>query len=309
VTAEWEEGKATIYGKEQSRWYFSPHAHDHAIFLQAQGKSIEYLPDYEIMNALNPGKYGLEWVKKVVEGGRTAQVVTLEEALEIFRISAEVNKGDGDIVRYIETCICKRTRGGDVSEPICMYQVHRPNTGEKLPLPVNIGDQPLRGTRLRKKGDAESIRPYDPSDTENLREMLLDFERRLGLVHTVFTCGFPYIVTLCNCEMPYCHSMRQRFLYGIPEAFVEGYYVASVSNDKCTGCGKCAMQCQFGAIRLDRKLGKVTTMPSRCMGCGICRSVCPTDAIQMVERKQVTLLKQVEPVLLKKMFKEDGKEV
>lgn len=283
------EACATIYGKEQHRWYFSPHAYDYESFADGLDKFIEYGDQYEIINAINPGKYGVEWVRKVVEGGRTAQVVTWEEAVEILRVAKEANEGE-NLVCINMTCICKRTRGGDVSEPICMFLIHPPK------------EEHARETftdRIDKTGEREARYVYDPIDSDKMRELLLDFERRLGLVHTVFTIAFPHVITLCNCEMPYCHSMRQRFLYGIPEAFVEGHYVASVSNDKCVGCGKCPEQCQFGAIRLDRKLGKVTTMPARCMGCGICRSVCPTDAIEMVERDKVTLLPVVEPVGLR----------
>lgn len=286
---------ATIYGEEQARWYFSPHAHDHEAFLASLEKGLEYTSQYEFINAINPGKYGVEWVKKVVEGGRTAQVVTLEEAIELLRIARETNAGD-DFFGYNQSCICKRTRGGDITEPICMTFVHRPRPEDPVPRVGSAGSQ-----RIFRDGEREAFYVFDASDTDKMREMLLDFERRLGQIHSVFTIGFPSITTVCNCEMPYCHSMRQRFLYGIPEAFVEGYYVGSVSNDKCTGCGECQRQCQFGAIKLDRKLNTVTTLPTSCMGCGICRSVCPTDAIEMVERKKVTLLPVREPVGLRKL--------
>ena len=289
---------ATVYGEEQARWYFSPHAHDHEAFLAALDKETEYGSQYEILNAVNPGKYGVEWVKKVVQGGRTAQVVTLEEAIELLRIAAETNQGE-DFRCINISCICKRTRGGDISEPICMTSLHR-----LKPEDPQDKEGHRAGRRVFKTGEQETFYEFDAADPDKMREMLLDFEKRLGLVHTVFTIGFPRIVTLCNCEMPYCHSMRQRFLYDIPEAFVEGYYVASVNNDRCTGCGECQQQCNFGAIRLDRALKTVTTMLTRCMGCGICRSVCPTDAIEMVERKKVTLLPAREPVGLQKLRKE-----
>ena len=290
-----EHALATVYGEEKPAWYFSPHAYDHESYVNAFEKSTEYINQYEFLNAINPGKYGVEWVRKVVEGGRTAQVVTLEEAIELFRIAAETNQ-DGNLFAINQTCICKRTRGGDISEPICMMLLHHAKPEDP---PPKLSSQ--SGKRIFKTGEVETFSMFDPGDSEAMRKILLDFEVRLGLVHTVFTIGFPNIVTLCNCEMPYCHSMRQRFLYGIPEAFIEGHYIASVSNDKCTGCGECQKQCQFGAIKLDRALGKVTTMPTRCMGCGICRSVCPNDAIEMVERKKVTLLTEAEPVGLQKL--------
>ncbi len=294
---------ATVYGEEQSRWYFSPHAYDHESFLAQLDKATEYGSQYEIINAINPGKYGVEWVKKVVEGGRTAQVVTLEEAIELFRIAREANQENGDFFCINQSCICKRTRGGDISEAICMMLLHRPTPEDPQPKHDSRGSQ-----RIFKTGETDSFHTFDPADSDKMREMLLDFEKRLGLIHSVFTIGFPHITTLCNCEMPYCHSMRQRFLYGIPEAFVEGSYVASVNNDRCTGCGECQRQCQFGALKLDRALNNVTTMPTRCMGCGICRSVCPTDAIEMVERKNVTLLPAREPVGLQKLRKQSAEK-
>ena len=57
---------ATVYGEEQSRWYFSPHACDHESFVASLDKSTEYQSQYEILDAINPGKYGVEWVGKIV---------------------------------------------------------------------------------------------------------------------------------------------------------------------------------------------------------------------------------------------------
>ena len=274
------EGLAKIFGKDVQRWYFSTDAYDYQHAHGADDKFTEYAEQYEILNAINAGKFGYPWIKKVVEGGRLAQVVTWEEAVELLRIAKEANEGE-NLLCINMTCICKRTRGGDVTEPICMFLIHPPK-------PEHAREQFMN--RINMTGERESFQLYDPMDSAKMKELLLDYETRLGLVHSVFTIGFPSIITVCNCEMPYCHSLRQRFLYGIKEAFIEGYYVSRVNNDKCTGCGKCQEQCQFGAIRLDRKLGKVTTMPANCFGCGICRSVCPTNAIEMVERETVTLL-------------------
>lgn len=279
------EGLARVFGKDVYRWYFSTDAYDYQHAYEADRKFLEYAEQYEVLNAINAGKFGAPWVQKVVEGGRVAHVVTLEEALELLRIAKEANEGE-NLICLNMTCICKRTRGGDVTEPICMFFIHPPKEEHAREQFIN---------RIYTSGERESFYLYDPADTDKMKELLLDYEKRLGLVHTVFTIGFPSVITLCNCEYPYCHSWRQRFLYGIEDAFVEGYYVARINNDKCTGCGECERQCQFGAIRLDRKLGKVVHLPSNCFGCGICRSVCPTNAIEMVERETVTLLPKKEP--------------
>ena len=131
---------ATVYGEEKSRWYFSPHAYDHESFVASLDKSVEYGDQYEIINAINPGKYGLEWVRIVVEGGRTAQVVTLEEAVELLRIAKETNPGE-DFTGLNLSCICKRTRGGDITEPICMTFLQRPRPEDPQPKQGSRGNQ------------------------------------------------------------------------------------------------------------------------------------------------------------------------
>lgn len=49
--------------------------------------------------------------------------------------------------------------------------------------------------------------------------------------------------------------------------------------DKCTGCGKCAKICAFGAITM--KKGKPSLNKFICEGCGACEEVCPVGAIKM----------------------------
>ncbi|MBW2091940.1 MAG: 4Fe-4S binding protein [Deltaproteobacteria bacterium] len=293
-----EHSIAKIFGQDQPSWFFSPHAYDYESFAASIEKQGEYGSQYEFINAINPGKFGAEWVKKVVEGGRTCQVVTWEEALEVLRICKEANPEGSNFFGLLDTCICKRTRGGDITEPVCMFMLHMPKP-EDMPPPREI-DRP------RNKEEAPLRQTYDPGDLPKMKEMLLDFERRLGLVHSLFTIHFPHVITVCNCEMPYCHSLRQRYLYGVREAAIEGYYVISVNNDKCVGCGDCEAQCQFGVINLDKRLGKIATMPTLCMGCGICRSVCPTGAIEMVPRKRVTQLETPEPANLQAVIEQEA---
>jgi MinD superfamily P-loop ATPase len=55
--------------------------------------------------------------------------------------------------------------------------------------------------------------------------------------------------------------------------------VPEVDKDKCTGCGKCGVICQFGAIVC---LGgkNVLTFEQLCHSCGGCMRICPADAIR-----------------------------
>lgn len=48
---------------------------------------------------------------------------------------------------------------------------------------------------------------------------------------------------------------------------------------KCTGCGKCAQICAFGALEI--KKGKPNLNKFICEGCGACEEICPVGAIKM----------------------------
>lgn len=53
--------------------------------------------------------------------------------------------------------------------------------------------------------------------------------------------------------------------------------VPHIVEAKCTGCGRCASSCRFGAIIV---IGGVVTVDKNiCKGCGRCVSVCPTSAL------------------------------
>ena len=59
--------------------------------------------------------------------------------------------------------------------------------------------------------------------------------------------------------------------------------VATVHEERCRWCGRCAEVCPFHAIELvDRPIGQVARVnPALCKGCGVCVVDCPTGAMGM----------------------------
>ncbi|MBN2518619.1 MAG: ATP-binding protein [Candidatus Altiarchaeota archaeon] len=53
---------------------------------------------------------------------------------------------------------------------------------------------------------------------------------------------------------------------------------AFIDYEKCSGCGRCAEVCRFGAVRFN---GRPEILTYLCEGCGACAYFCPERAIEM----------------------------
>jgi len=61
-----------------------------------------------------------------------------------------------------------------------------------------------------------------------------------------------------------------------------------ISASKCIGCSACSYACPFGAIYVDRKLGRANVC-NQCEGDPLCVKVCPSGALQYVPHDQVNI--------------------
>ncbi len=79
---------------------------------------------------------------------------------------------------------------------------------------------------------------------------------------------------------------------------VEGA-IANVNEDLCSGCRICEAVCEYSAIEMKEKDGKLVSsvLEALCKGCGVCGSTCPTGAISMLHFTDEEILAQVRAAL------------
>jgi len=84
---------------------------------------------------------------------------------------------------------------------------------------------------------------------------------------------------------------------------------ALVDEDLCSGCRVCEAVCEYSAIEMQEKEGKLTSkvLEALCKGCGTCGASCPTGAITMRHFTDNQLIAQVRaaPQVAKEVTKHD----
>jgi Pyruvate/2-oxoacid:ferredoxin oxidoreductase delta subunit len=110
-----------------------------------------------------------------------------------------------------------------------------------------------------------------------------------GLVHCTYNFQRePFFV--CNCCSCCCGFLRAVTDHDAPYMLARSNYVSEIDPDTCTECGDCTTgRCPTNSISAAGEVYAVDQ--ERCLGCGVCAVACEYDAIRLVPRpdaEQVT---------------------
>jgi ferredoxin len=254
-----------------NRWFLNPDNYSERmmedparvkLIEEVTGHGIDYYVDYtsKVTNLARwpvLGSLIKMAVKRLAPNQHGGQVVTLEDSLEIVSLA-------GNFV--LLPCACKKlVSHGD--ELCCL----------------NFG--PVRDMQRSALPDG----PMEEISLAEAREFLKQKDAE-GRIHQVLYAKVPMPICVCNCDLRWCTSFKQRFPYGIPEAVFKGHEVVALQEDLCDGCGgeaPCVERCGFEALSYDERSGKVAFDTASCFGCGLCRAACERDALGVTSRLEV----------------------
>lgn len=260
---------------------------------EAKRKMVATFADTEWRYSEREYIRNVNFLKERASHGFAAQIIIKEEMIKVLELAEEAAKREDSMV-VLGHCPCNLVYHG-TREYCCI------GFGMPVAMSMEIGYGRLPREGLTEFGGAEwrdlrnELRKGAkvPLKLNEAKELIEEWEKK-GRWHLIMGRGrMPLIEAICNCERPYCTYWRNRQVSGVKEYCLKGHFVARINPDKCTACGACMEQCQFGAIHTSVWEGITYIDPTGCFGCGICRAVCKRDAIDLVPREQIPIARNL----------------
>jgi NAD-dependent dihydropyrimidine dehydrogenase PreA subunit len=113
-----------------------------------------------------------------------------------------------------------------------------------------------------------------------------DEGERAGLIHEGPGNAAVQPPIVCSCAADCCSMLIQSQASGenMHDLYTPSRFLATVYQEKCTGCQECVDRCSFSAIKMVKAPGskkmKARITEADCYGCGICVVGCESKAIK-----------------------------
>jgi electron transport complex protein RnfB len=132
----------------------------------------------------------------------------------------------------------------------------------------------------RKRGGDMMVYSYDEAIAKS------DESEMAGLIHEGPGNAAVMPGVVCNCASDCCSMLIQSQASGedMHALYTPSRFLATVDQEKCSGCQTCVERCSFGSIEMVHAPGqkklKAKISPKECYGCGVCVVGCPEKAIK-----------------------------
>jgi NAD-dependent dihydropyrimidine dehydrogenase PreA subunit/predicted transcriptional regulator len=132
----------------------------------------------------------------------------------------------------------------------------------------------------RSRGGDMMVYTYDEAIAKS------DEAELAGLVHEGPGNAAVMPGVICQCASDCCGMIIQSQASGedMHALYTPSRFLATVEQEKCSGCQTCVERCSFGSIEMVKEPGqkklKAKINPKECYGCGVCVVGCPQKAIK-----------------------------
>ncbi len=262
---------------EGERWYLN--ARNYAYDLQSDLERRDYVVRF-VRGFGDMRSNAITWMnrleylpKPLARAGKNAvsrhmrthhfgQPLPIEDCERVFDIATSITA---------IPCICRMHEPGKHADEVCILVTTSP-----------MADVLAEG--FRDYADGPDLDDFHTLTKNEAMDLLRSCEES-GLMHSIWTFETPFTAAICNCNIESgCMAMKMTQGYELKTMW-RGEMVASLDDEACVRCGKCAKVCPFDAIEASR--GRVELHQDRCWGCGVCRTSCSKSALDLVDRRTV----------------------
>jgi ferredoxin len=203
--------------------------------------------------------------EKSLNGDNTVTVMDYERASEVIHTASHMGIG---------SCYCRHkmqhlNNACDAPMDICMTFN---GTAQSL----------IKHGHARKVDVSEGMDLLDQAQEHNLVQFGENVQSSVAFI--------------CNCCGCCCEAMLAAKRFAVLNPIATTNFLPKVSEEVCSGCGKCVNVCPVEAMGLvsasdplNAKRRKARLDESLCLGCGVCVRVCPESGIMLQPRKQRVL--------------------
>jgi Na+-translocating ferredoxin:NAD+ oxidoreductase RNF subunit RnfB len=231
-----------------------------ALYYQYMNVEEDFIKDLFLTGETQAGRVYVN--EKVLSNENALHVLDYERASEVIKTASAIGVG---------VCYCRHKmqhlgKNCDAPLDICMTF-------------NETADSLTRHSIARRIDSAEGLDLLQTARDNNLVQFGENAKEKVSFI--------------CNCCGCCCEALITARKFGFQNPVHTTNFIPYITEDNCTGCGKCVALCPVEAMTLisandpsrpNRKKAKL--VEEICLGCGVCLNGCDKKAIELRSRKE-----------------------